>query len=222
MPRLGPDGGAKTRGGIPPNGAVAAAHVGRQAGSNVSVRVASASEFERRDQRAVKVNVGRSGPLVFGRCATRWSDPAGLAIADEHDIVYRSATARRWRRPFRRDRRGLVRGDQPDPVLLFRYSAVTFNGHRIHYDQPYATRVEGYPGLVVHGPLVATLLVDRDRAQPAGARPRQRFAFRAMRPLFDTAPFSVCGLPDDDARSRKALDARRGGAVTMEAAATWR
>jgi 3-methylfumaryl-CoA hydratase len=76
-------------------------------------------------------------------------------------------------------------------VLLFRYSAVTFNGHRIHYDRDYASRVEHYPGLVVHGPLTATLLVDHFlRAHPA-ARVAS-FSFRAERPLFDTAPFEVC------------------------------
>ena len=79
----------------------------------------------------------------------------------------------------------------PDPVLLFRYSALTFNGHRIHYDRDYATSVEAYPGLVVHGPLLATLLVDHFlRAHPAARV--SRFSFRAQRPLFDIAPFELC------------------------------
>jgi 3-methylfumaryl-CoA hydratase len=79
-------------------------------------------------------------------------------------------------------------------VLLFRYSALTFNGHRIHYDQPYATGVEGYPGLIVHGPLLATLMVDLARREAAGRR-IARFAFRAKAPIFDTAPFRICGEP---------------------------
>ncbi len=75
----------------------------------------------------------------------------------------------------------------PDPVLLFRYSALTFNGHRIHYDRSYVTEVEGYPGLVVHGPLIATLLVDLLR-RAAARRARRRFEFKAVRPIFDIAP----------------------------------
>src|SRR5690606_10158173 len=80
----------------------------------------------------------------------------------------------------------------PDPVLLFRYSALTFNGHRIHYDRDYATQVEGYPGLIVHGPLIATLLADLLRRNLPEARLR-RFAFKARRPVFDIHRFQVCG-----------------------------
>ncbi|MFZ2652302.1 MAG: acyl-CoA dehydrogenase, partial [Burkholderiaceae bacterium] len=81
----------------------------------------------------------------------------------------------------------------------------TFNGHRIHYDRPYVTEVEGYPGLIVHGPLIATLLADLLRREQSEARLR-RFSFTAMRPLFDTHRFSVCGRLDldSDAGSRHA------------------
>ena len=106
----------------------------------------------------------------------------------------------------------------PDDVLLFRYSALTFNSHRIHYDRRYATEAEGYPGLVVHGPLLATLLVDLWRRQQPGATLSQ-FEFRALRPLFDTAPFDLCGQPDNEGRI--ALWAQRpDGAVAMRATAT--
>jgi 3-methylfumaryl-CoA hydratase len=88
----------------------------------------------------------------------------------------------------------------PDPVLLFRYSALTFNGHRIHYDRPYATQEEGYPGLVVHGPLIATLLLDllqreMRRHERADAAPAvvTRFSFTARRPLYDIHRFAICG-----------------------------
>ena len=80
----------------------------------------------------------------------------------------------------------------PDDTLLFRYSALTFNAHRIHYDRRYATGVEGYPGLVVHGPLIATLLLDLLRRELPGAMVAQ-FGFKAIAPLFDVAPFHVCG-----------------------------
>jgi 3-methylfumaryl-CoA hydratase len=77
-------------------------------------------------------------------------------------------------------------------VLLFRYSALTFNGHRIHYDQPYVTQVEGYPGLIVHGPLIASLLLDLVRRERPDAVVTA-FSFRAVQPLFDIHRFSVCG-----------------------------
>ena len=106
---------------------------------------------------------------------------------------------------------------EPDPVLLFRYSALTFNGHRIHYDRDYATGVEGYPGLVVHGPLIATLLVDLVRRQHPRAR-LAHFSFTAVRPLFDVRPFSVCGQEDEGPTVR--LWARDpDGALAMRAEA---
>ena len=170
--------------------------------------------------RDVAVKEGRSGTLVFVTVRHEVSDAGGLVLSDEHDIVYRGEAAlaaapvaapsgEAWRREIR-----------PDPVLLFRYSAVTFNSHRIHYDHPYATGVEGYPGLVVHGPLIATLLVDLFRRE----RPRERivrYAFRASRPLFDTAPFHTCGLPDEAKRSARLWTRDAQGAITMDATAEW-
>ena len=105
-------------------------------------------------------------------------------------------------------------------MLLFRYSAVTFNSHRIHYDHPYATQVEGYPGLVVHGPLTATLLIDLLRRSEPGANVRT-FSFRALRPLYDTANFFTCGVPDESGRGARLWTRDSEGAVTMEATATW-
>jgi 3-methylfumaryl-CoA hydratase len=163
---------------------------------------------------------GRSGRLVFVTVRHEVSDAGGLVLSDEHDIVFRGEAAlgakpvpaprdETWRREI-----------HPDPVLLFRYSAVTFNSHRIHYDHPYATRVEGYPGLVVHGPLTATLLVDLLRRNAPGVN-LKTFAFRAMRPLYDTANFQTCGLPDEAKRSARLWTRDAEGAVTMEATATW-
>ena len=168
----------------------------------------------------VALKEGRSGPLVFVTVRHEVSDTAGLVLTDEHDIVYRgeagaaaapttAPTGEAWSREIR-----------PDPLLLFRYSAVTFNGHRIHYDHPYATGVEGYPGLVVHGPLIATLLVDLLRRHKPEAALRT-YAFRALRPLYDTASFTTCGLPDEAKRSARLWTRDAGGAVTMDATATW-
>jgi 3-methylfumaryl-CoA hydratase len=100
-------------------------------------------------------------------------------------------------------------------VLLFRYSALTFNGHRIHYDRPYAMNEEGYPGLIVHGPLLATLLIDLVRRN--AGRPVKSFAFRASAPIFDTAPFRVQGEPQDDKVTLTAI--RCDGATAMQAEA---
>ena len=163
---------------------------------------------------------GRSGALVFVTVRHEVSDEGGLVLTDEHDIVFRGETSlankpvpapagEQWRREI-----------HPDPVLLFRYSAVTFNSHRIHYDHPYVTKVEGYPGLVVHGPLTATLLVDLLRRNRPQARLRS-YTFRALRPLYDTAPFATCGMPDTDGRGARLWTRDAEGAVTMEATACW-
>ena len=101
-----------------------------------------------------------------------------------------------------------------DPPFLFRYSALTFNGHRIHYDLDYARAVEGYPGLVVHGPLLATLMVDLVRRHRPQARVTA-FSFRALRPIFDSAPFTLAGKPADDGRSAELWVADRRGFLAM-------
>jgi len=103
----------------------------------------------------------------------------------------------------------------PDPVLLFRYSALTFIGHRIHYDYPYATAVEGYPGLVVHGPLQATMLLDLLRCELPQCVPK-RFVFRAVSPLFCTGAFRVCGAPSGEGQYSLWIEDQHGR-VTMQA-----
>jgi 3-methylfumaryl-CoA hydratase len=102
----------------------------------------------------------------------------------------------------------------PGPVLLFRYSALTFNGHRIHYDRNYCEQVEGYPGLIVHGPLTATLLMDLYLRQHPGANVTG-FRFRALKPLFDIHPFTVCGARKPGGAVLWALD--HDGAIAMTA-----
>jgi 3-methylfumaryl-CoA hydratase len=105
----------------------------------------------------------------------------------------------------------------PDPVMLFRYSALTGNGHRIHYDRRYVTEVEGYPGLIVHGPLQATLMA----GLLLRARPGQRLAriaYRGVRPLFDLAPFTVAGVENGGMAQLSVRDA--DGFVTMQAEAS--
>ncbi|HTS21315.1 MAG TPA: MaoC family dehydratase N-terminal domain-containing protein [Casimicrobiaceae bacterium] len=172
---------------------------------------------------SVEPKAGKSGALVFVVVRHELSTAGGLALTEEHDIVYRdppSAEARAgaanagtppgpatWKRRI-----------VPDDVLLFRYSALTFNSHRIHYDRRYVTEVEGYPGLVVHGPLLATLLVDLLRRERPAAVLR-RFEFRALAPLFDGTAFDVCGRPEDE-RTASLWAKGAAGATAMRATAT--
>jgi 3-methylfumaryl-CoA hydratase len=169
---------------------------------------------------SVAEKTGRSGDLVFVTVVHELRNAQGLALTEEHDIVYRdppqpgdapaAATAAPTDAKWQRE---LV----PDDVLLFRYSALTFNGHRIHYDRRYVTEVEGYPGLIVHGPLIATLLVDLVRREWPDAK-LQRFEFKAVRPTFDGHPMRVCGKPEGNTVSLWAQD--HEGWLTMKASAT--
>jgi 3-methylfumaryl-CoA hydratase len=169
---------------------------------------------------SVTMKEGRTGPLVFVTVRHEVTVDGTPVIHEEHDIVYRAnapaGTSPPAPPPAPTDA-GFRRVITPDPVLLFRYSALTFNSHRIHYDQPYVTGVEGYPGLIVHGPLIATLLLDNlQRAHPE--RSVSAFRFRAVSPLFDVAPFEVCGRLD--AQAEASLWARRpDGGLAMEAVA---
>ena len=106
----------------------------------------------------------------------------------------------------------------PDAVLLFRYSALTFNGHRIHYDRQYVTEVEGYPGLIVHGPLIATLLVDLVRRQAPDAFIKS-FNFKAVRPTFDLHPFRINGRPSGDGKTIRLWAQDHEGWLTMQGSA---
>lgn len=177
-----------------------------------------------RTSRILDVNVkqGASGPLAFVTVAHEMAIGGQMAIYEEHDIVYRdnpqpgSAPPKAKLAPVSA---AWSRQIVPDSVLLFRYSALTFNGHRIHYDRGYVTGVEDYPGLIVHGPLVATLLAELLRAQ----MPKRRllaFSFRAVGPLFDIAPFSVHGEPDADGCTIRLWAANAQGELAMQAEAT--
>lgn len=162
---------------------------------------------------------GRSGSLVFVKVAHEIHAGETLAIREEQDIVYRDAPQARTPAPsppMARLDHDYAREFHPDPVLLFRYSALTFNGHRIHYDQPYATAVEGYPGLVVHGPLIATLLLEQLQRERPNASVRS-FEFRAVSPLFVTEPFWLCGRIEDSVARLWA--SARDGRLAMDATA---
>jgi 3-methylfumaryl-CoA hydratase len=171
---------------------------------------------------SVKHKSGRTGDLLFVEVEHAFSNAQGLCLTETHDIVYRAAaipgapevpptpveTGAPWQREF-----------VPDPVSLFRYSALTFNGHRIHYDRSYVTQEEGYPGLIVHGPLIATLLVDLVRRQIPEARVAS-FQFRAVRPTFDLHPFRLNGRPSADGKTIELWACDHEGWLTMQAQAT--
>ena len=165
---------------------------------------------------------GGSGQLVFITVRHEIAHRGTICITEEHDIVYRAMPQPGAASPAAK----LAPGDAawsrtvtPDPVLLFRYSALTFNGHRIHYDRSYVTEVEGYPGLVVHGPLIATLLADLVQRHLPAAR-MSAFSFRAVGPLFDTEPFTLCGRPDPNGRTVHLWAQNMRGELAMQAEAT--
>jgi 3-methylfumaryl-CoA hydratase len=170
---------------------------------------------------AVREKTGRTGPLVFVEVHHEIRNPSGLAVMEVQDIVYREYQRRDA--PPRDSREAPVdpaweRTIEPDDILLFRYSALTFNSHRIHYDRRYATEVEGYPGLVVHGPLIATLLVDLLDRHSDPSR-MVRFRFRAVSPLFDGTRFRVCGRPEADGKQVALWAAGEGNRLAMTATA---
>ena len=190
---LGPDGHAKRGGFLPPVSLPRRMWAGGRFEFHHPLRIGDPII---RNSRIVDIKhkQGRTGELVLVLVRHEISNPQGVALTEEHDIVFREAGVNASAPPPAPTDATWQRVIHPDDVLLFRYSALTFNGHRIHYDRRYTTEVEGYPGLVVHGPLIATLLLDLHRRSLPEA-PVNRFEFRAVSPLYDTAPFTICGKP---------------------------
>ena len=220
---IGPDGHARRGGFLPPvplpRRMWAGGRLQWQAGNPLVV----GNEVTRLSRiKSVTHKAGRTGDLLFVLVQHEVHNARGLALSEEHDIVYRAnpqpgdpvpppqpaAQDAAWSATV-----------VPDDVLLFRYSALTFNGHRIHYDRRYVTEVEGYPGLIVHGPLIATLLLDLLRNNLPGARVAH-FEFRALRPVFDTAPFKLHGRPAADGKTVQLWTEDYQGWLTMQATAT--
>ena len=170
----------------------------------------------------VQMKEGRSGRLCFVTMYHQVFVGDTLKITEAQDIVYREEAAPGEKPPAPQPAppdAQFGRRIDPDPVLLFRYSALTFNSHRIHYDRPYNDNVEGYAGLVVHGPLLATLLLDAAIEQAAACGRRvAEFSFRAVSPLLDTAPFRIEGAAEGDALKLWAAGA--DGRLATQASAT--
>ena len=220
---IGPDGHAKRGGFLPPSplprrmwaGGRLQWHQGNPLVVGDVVKRSSRIE-------SVKHKTGRSGDLLFVLVSHQIHNATGLALSEEHDIVYRAdpqpGDPMPLPQPAAKDAAWTI-AVEPDDVLLFRYSALTFNGHRIHYDRRYVTEVEGYPGLIVHGPLIATLLLDLLRKNLPDARV-ERLEFRAVRPVFDIAPFQLHGKLALDGKTVLLWTEDHEGWLTMQATAT--
>ncbi|MGY8684479.1 MaoC family dehydratase N-terminal domain-containing protein [Bradyrhizobium sp. UFLA05-153] len=169
----------------------------------------------------VTVKTGSTGTLCFVAVEHTITSPRGVAIRERQDIVYRAMTS---------SQPGGAKAPPPppkaqhrethvsDPVLLFRYSALTFNGHRIHYDRDYVTKVEGYPGLIFHGPLQAALIIEMAAKMRGGKAPK-KFSYRGVQPLFEGTEFSV-NANDTDA-GLELWTANAEGQPTMKGTAVW-
>jgi 3-methylfumaryl-CoA hydratase len=216
----GPDGHPRRGGFLPP----VALDRRMWAGSRIKVHddLRLGEEIARTSRiAAINEKQGKSGAMVFVTMEHRVSTPRGLAMEEEQDIVY-LAIPPVFAPPAPRFAPRPPDWSQPfplDPVLLFRFSALTFNGHRIHYDRRYAEEVEHYPGLVVHGPLQAMALFEAARARNPERR-ATRFSFRGLRPLFEHDRATLNGRADDDGLALYTANA--DGAITMAATLNWR
>jgi 3-methylfumaryl-CoA hydratase len=198
---LGPDGHA-ARGGIPvpPGPALRRMFAGGRVSRRGPLRP-GAEATRRTWQAGATVKQGRSGPLHFVTVRSEISQGGQVVVAEEQDLVYREpappAPARSGESTAPaadgRDRDWLV---EVDPVLLFRFSALTYNAHRIHYDREYA-RTEGYPGLVVHGPLQALLMAELARREADLPVPCE-YSYRLVAPLFDDQGLIVSAAAEED------------------------
>ncbi|MDB5568153.1 MAG: hypothetical protein JWP84_4719 [Tardiphaga sp.] len=169
----------------------------------------------------VTLKTGSTGALCFVSVEHLITTPRGLAIRERQDIVYRDMpTSMAPAAPAPAEVPAAKHREThfADPVLLFRYSALTFNGHRIHYDRDYVTKVEFYPGLVFHGPMQAALLVEFSAKLHGGKAPKT-FSYRGVQPLFDGAEFSVNA--NDNEAGFDVWTANAAGAPTMKATAVW-
>lgn len=219
---IGPDGHAKRGGFLPPVPLPRRMWAGSQFQFHKPLRIGDVMTRTSTID-SVSEKSGRTGPLVFVkvRHEVRIGHQQEVALTEFHDIVYREAARPDDVAPPPKAASASSVWEKkwvPDDVLLFRYSALTFNGHRIHYDRKYVTEVEGYPGLIVHGPMVATLLLDLLRHEMPDATV-ERYEFRAVRPVFDINHFYVCGEPLPDGKTIRLWAKDHQGWLTMEATA---
>ena len=221
MSELGPD-GHPTRGGfLPPVPLPRRMWAGGELEFLDTLRV---GDEARRTSRIsdVTLKTGSTGALCFVSVAHEVTTPRGTAIRERQDIVYRDVSPAPQAAPAKAPPPPPVAQHREthisDPVLLFRYSALTFNGHRIHYDRDYVTRVEGYPGLIFHGPLQATFIVEL-AAKLHGGQPPKKLSYRGVQPLFEGSEFSINANTSDT--GMELWTANEAGQPTMKGSATW-
>jgi 3-methylfumaryl-CoA hydratase len=234
MSSLGRDGHPKKGGFLPPTAQPRRMWAGSRLHWHGPLRVGQAVE---RVSTILKCEAkrGRTGDMVLVTVGHQFRAGDAVVLDEQHDIVYRDEASAEERRALAElaaqaragnvafERRGeILREVTVGPVQMFRYSAVTFNGHRIHYDRDYARETEGYPGLVVHGPLIATMLLEFLQAQVAPGRRVERFEFRAIKPTFDIAPFALHAAAPAADGSVSLWSTNNVGAVGMQATATVR
>ena len=169
----------------------------------------------------VTMKTGSTGTLCFVSVDHLVTTPRGTALRERQDIVYRDMSSAQSAAPAKTPAPPPSAQHREthmaDPVLLFRYSALTFNGHRIHYDRDYVTKVEGYPGLIFHGPMQAALQIEF--AAKLRGRVPTKFAYRGVQPLFEGSEFSVNANETGD--GMETWTANSQGAPTMKGTATW-
>jgi len=211
---LGPDGHARRGGFLPPVPLPRRMWAGGRLTFIQPLRIDDRA-VKRSTIKSITEKQGSSGQLCFVVVQHQISVNENLCLREEQTLVYREAPKPGQPTATQPAPRTAYCSEttQPDPVLLFRYSALTFNGHRIHYDVDYCRDVEGYPGLVVHGPLVATLLLDLfGRCYPAS--PITYFDFKAVSPLFHNQPFTLHSLYDGQRGHAWAANAQSELAMT--------
>jgi 3-methylfumaryl-CoA hydratase len=220
MSMLGPD-GHPTRGGfLPPVPLPRRMWAGGEIEFLQPLRVGDESTRTSRIA-DVQMKTGSTGTLCFVSVEHSISCPRGVAIRERQDIVYREmtstapATAKAPPPPPKAQHR---ESHVSDPVLLFRYSALTFNGHRIHYDRDYVTKVEGYPGLIFHGPLQAALIIEMAAKLHSG-KPPKKFTYRGLQPLFEGTEFSINA--NETEAGMELWTANAEGQPTMKGTAVW-
>ena len=221
MSQLGPD-GHPTRGGfLPPVPLPRRMWAGGELEFFAPLRVGD--EMTRSSRISdVTMKSGSTGALCFVSVEHEITTPRGTAIRERQDIVYRDMSAPQAAAPTKAPSPPPVAKHREshiaDAVLLFRYSALTFNGHRIHYDRDYVTRVEGYPGLIFHGPMQAAFIVELAAKVHNGVAPK-KLGYRGLQPLFEGSEFSVNA--NDTTSGMELWIANSTGQPTMKGTATW-
>ena len=220
--QVGPDGHPRRGDFLPPVPLPRRMFGGKRVTIHELVRV---GDEVRRDSviKDVTVKQGRSGQMVFVTVQTDIMSPRGIAITEEQDIVYRGEPDPNAPPPPPQTAPGKAvwsRVVTPDPVLLFRYSALTFNGHRIHYDYPYVTQTEGYPDLVMNGGLTTLLVFELARTH--ASTPLIYISSRNVRPMFVNRPFTVCGEPSPDNKTAKLWVVDKDDALALNAEAEFK